>query len=71
MLWSVKTGSAIQATPVTYAVNGEQYVLMPVGLGGGYRLFGSPSSMSTLEDKRGPARLFVFKLGGKASDAGD
>jgi quinohemoprotein ethanol dehydrogenase len=66
MLWSVKTGSAIQATPVTYAINGEQYVLLPVGLGGGYRLFGSPSSMSTLEDKRGPARLFAFKLGGKA-----
>ena len=66
-LWSVKTGSAIQATPVTYAINGEQYVLMPVGLGGGYRLFGSPSSMSTLEDKRGPARLFAFKLGGKAA----
>ncbi|MES2293866.1 MAG: PQQ-binding-like beta-propeller repeat protein [Pseudomonadota bacterium] len=66
MLWSVKTGSAIQATPVTYAVNGEQYILMPVGLGGGYRLFGSPTSMSTLEDKRGPARLFAFKLGGKA-----
>ena len=66
VLWSVKTGSAIQATPVTYAINGEQYVLLPVGLGGGYRLFGSPSSMSTLEDKRGPARLFAFKLGGKA-----
>jgi quinohemoprotein ethanol dehydrogenase len=67
VLWSVKTGSAIQATPVTYLINGEQYVLIPVGLGGGYRLFGSPSSMSTLEDKRGPARLLVFKLSGKAA----
>jgi quinohemoprotein ethanol dehydrogenase len=67
VLWSVKTGSAIQATPATYVVNGEQYVLMPVGLGGGYRLFGSPTSMSTLESKRGPARLFAFKLGGKAA----
>jgi quinohemoprotein ethanol dehydrogenase len=66
VLWSVNTGSAIQATPATYVVNGEQYVLMPVGLGGGYRLFGSPASMSTLESKRGPARLFAFKLGGKA-----
>jgi len=66
VLWSVKTGSAIQATPVTYAVKGEQYVLMAVGVGGGYRLFGSPASMSTLESKRGPARLFAFKLGGKA-----
>lgn len=67
VLWSVKTGSAIQGTPVTYAINGEEYVLVTVGLGGGYRLFGSPSSMSTLEDKRGPARLFAFKLGGKAA----
>ena len=66
VLWSVKTGSAIQANPVTYVIKGEQYVLMPVGLGGGYRLFGSPASMSTLESKRGPARLFAFKLGGKA-----
>jgi quinohemoprotein ethanol dehydrogenase len=67
VLWSVKTGSAIQGTPVSYLINGEQYVLLTVGLGGGYRLFGSPSSMSTLEDKRGPARLFAFKLGGRAA----
>src|SRR6185437_9257001 len=66
VLWSVKTGSAIQATPATYTIKGEQYVLMPAGLGGGYRLFGSPASMSTLESKRGPARLFAFKIGGKA-----
>lgn len=66
VLWSVNTGSAIQATPATYVVNGEQYVLMPMGLGGGYRLFGSPASMSTLESKRGKARLYAFKLGGKA-----
>jgi quinohemoprotein ethanol dehydrogenase len=67
VLWNVKTGSAIQSTPVTYTIKGEQYLLMPVGVGGGYRLFGSPASMSTLEDKRGPARLFAFKLGGKAT----
>lgn len=67
VLWSVKTGSAIQGVPVSYTVKGEQYVLMPVGLGGGYRLFGSPNNMSTLESKRGPARLFAFKLDGKAA----
>lgn len=65
--WSVKTGSAMQSVPVTYLINGEQYVLIPIGLGGGYRLFGSPSSMSTLETKRGPARLLAFKLGGNAT----
>jgi quinohemoprotein ethanol dehydrogenase len=66
-VWSVKTGSAIQSVPVTYVVNGEQYVVMPVGLGGGFRLFGKASDMATLESKRGPARVFAFKLGGKTA----
>ena len=66
-VWSVKTGSAIQSVPVTYIVNGEQYVLMPIGLGGGFRLFGRVSDMATLESKRGPASLLAFKLGGKAT----
>jgi quinohemoprotein ethanol dehydrogenase len=52
---------------VTYIVNGEQYVLMPIGLGGGFRLFGRVSDMATLESKRGPASLLAFKLGGKAT----
>ena len=63
-LWSVRTSSAIQSVPVTYTVNGEQYVLMPIGLGGGFRLFGRVSDMATLESKRGPASLLAFKLGG-------
>ena len=66
-IWSVNTGSAMQSVPVTYVINGEQYVLTPVGMGGGYRLFGKASDMSTLETKRGPARLLAFKLGGKAA----
>jgi quinohemoprotein ethanol dehydrogenase len=66
-LWSVKTGSAMQSVPVTYVLNGEQYVLMPIGMGGGYRLFGQASDMSTLDTKRGPARLLAFKLGGNAA----
>jgi quinohemoprotein ethanol dehydrogenase len=65
-VWSVKTSSAIQSVPVTYIVNGEQYVLMPIGLGGGFRLFGRVSDMATLQSKRGPASLLAFKLGGKA-----
>src|SRR5438034_4092601 len=65
-VWSVKTGSAIQSVPVSYVVNGEQYVLMPIGLGGGFRLFGRVSDMATLETKRGPAELLAFKLGSKA-----
>ena len=66
-IWSVKTGSAIQSVPVSYVVNGEQYILMPIGLGGGFRLFGRVSDMATLEAKRGPAALMAFKLGAKTA----
>ena len=68
-IWSVKTGSAIQSVPVTYVLNHEQYVLIPVGLGGGFRLFGRASDMATLETKRGPARMLAFKLGGTTTMA--
>jgi mono/diheme cytochrome c family protein len=62
-IWSVKTGSAIDATPVSFAVNGEQYVVVPVGWGSASRIFGPASMMATPESKRGPSRLLAFKLG--------
>ena len=64
-LWSIETHSAIHSVPVSFEVEGEQYVLMPVGFGSGSRLFGLNSSMATPESKRGPARLLAFKLGAK------
>jgi quinohemoprotein ethanol dehydrogenase len=62
-VWSIQTGSAIDSVPVTFAVNGEQYVLTPVGWGGGSRLFAPAWTMATPQSKRGPARLLAFKLG--------
>src|SRR5690606_1310700 len=64
-LWSVETGSAIPSVPVSFALNGEQYVLMPVGFGSSSRLFGAGSTLGTPESKRGPSRLLAFKLGAK------
>ena len=66
-VWSVKTGSAIHSVPVSFALNGDQYILVPVGWGSGSRLFAKGSSMATPESKRGPSRLFAFKLGAKAA----
>jgi len=63
-LWSIDTGSAIESIPVTYTVNGEQYVLVPVGWGSGSRLFAPAWTMATPKSKRGPSRLLAFKLGG-------
>ena len=65
-VWSVRTGSAIQSVPIAFSAAGEQYVLMPVGLGSGSRLFARVSNMGTPESKRGPARLLAFKLNGAA-----
>jgi quinohemoprotein ethanol dehydrogenase len=62
-VWSVKTGSAIESIPVTFSVKGEQYVITPVGWGSGSRLFAPARTMATPESKRGPVRLYAFKLG--------
>ena len=63
-VWSIDTGSAIESIPVTYSVNGEQYVLLPVGWGSGSRLFAPSWTMGTPRSKRGPSRILAFKLGG-------
>ena len=62
-VWSVRTGSAIHSVPVSFAVKGDQYILVPVGWGSASRLFATGSSMATPAAKRGPARLLAFKLG--------
>jgi len=64
-LWSIQTKSAIESIPVTFTANGEQYVITSVGWGSGSRLFAPARTMATPESKRGPNRLYAFKLGGK------
>lgn len=62
ILWSVDTGSSIMAAPMTYRVDGVQYVAVQTGFGGGGWGFVPPYSAAY---KRGNAnRLLVFKLGG-------
>jgi PQQ-dependent dehydrogenase (methanol/ethanol family) len=64
-LWSAQTGSAVNAVPVTFKVNGEQYVIVPVGWGGAFRLWSPSTMMVTPTSKYGPSRLVAFKLGGR------
>ena len=62
IVWSVDTGSSIMAAPMTYRVDGVQYVAVQTGFGGGGWGFVPPYSAAY---KRGNAnRLLVFKLGG-------
>ncbi|ACG79521.1 glucose dehydrogenase [Phenylobacterium zucineum HLK1] len=62
-LWTYKTGNGIIAAPMTYELDGEQYVAVMVGVGGGGQI-SAPASMP--QRPRLPGRLLVFKLGGKA-----
>ena len=61
-LWSFPAQTGIIAAPMSYALDGEQYVAILVGWGGLWDLFGSVAA-----DKSGPtrniSRMLVFKLG--------
>ena len=60
--WSLSTGSAITAAPVSYAVDDTQYILIPIGSGGGIQ-FVYPQLGATNESQ-GPTRLLAFSLNG-------
>jgi len=65
-LWSMSAQSAIVAAPVTYEVDGEQYVAVLSGWGGAYPLMqGRDSDKSG--NTRNVSRVLVFKLGANGS----
>ncbi len=59
-LWEVDLKSGIIAPPVTYLVDGVQYVTVAVGWGGVMGLWNKFTE--TIQ----PGRIFTFKIGGKA-----
>ncbi|ROZ71309.1 PQQ-dependent dehydrogenase, methanol/ethanol family [Ramlibacter sp. WS9] len=58
-LWEAKVNSGAMAAPVTYEVNGEQYVTFMVGWGGVFPLLTGALSYKVQAD----ARVVTFKLG--------
>ncbi len=65
-LWSVSTECGITAGPISYTVNGEQYVAILVGWGGVLPLAAGEVGLQTPRVANVP-RMLAFKLGGKAS----
>jgi quinohemoprotein ethanol dehydrogenase len=63
LLWSFKAPDGIMAGPVSYALNGEQYVAVVSGYGGGFAL-GAAADRPT---SRPNGRLLAFRLGGEAT----
>jgi quinohemoprotein ethanol dehydrogenase len=66
-LWALPTSVGIIAPPVTYAVDGEQYVVVMAGYGGaGPLASGDPRTMASAKYQN-DGYVLAFKLGGKAA----
>ena len=65
-IWSASTQSGITAGPISYTVNGEQYIAILVGWGGVLPLAAGEVARQSPRMNNVP-RMLAFKLGGKAS----
>jgi len=65
-LWSMSAQSAVMAGPMSYEVNGEQYIAVMSGWGGGYPLMQGKDSAKS-GNLRNVSRVLVFKVGGAAT----
>ena len=65
-LWEAPAGSGVVAAPVTYSVDGEQYVSVMAGWGGVFALYGGDAAASN-RVRSIDGRLLTFKLGGSAT----
>jgi quinohemoprotein ethanol dehydrogenase len=63
-LWRFPTGTAIIAAPVTYRVDGKQYVTVLAGWGGSYGLYSPPAGDALNYEQVG--RVLTFALDGSA-----
>ena len=61
-LWQIDVQRSVQAPPVTYMLDGDQYVLLPTG-GGGIARQMAPLFGNRKEDNAAPSTLMAFKLG--------
>ncbi len=65
-VWSFGAQTGVVAPPITYTVDGEQYVAVLAGWGGAYAITVDGGLLNDLAPVRNISRLLVFKLGGEA-----
>ena len=66
-LWSFAAQTGVVAPPITYSINGEQYVAVLAGWGGAYALAVDGDMIARKAPVKNISRLLVFKLGGTAA----
>ena len=64
-LWTGETQAGVVAAPMTYEVEGEQYVAIEVGYGGAFALAAGPLALDSHVKGNSP-RVLAFKLNGKS-----
>jgi alcohol dehydrogenase (cytochrome c)/quinohemoprotein ethanol dehydrogenase len=64
-LWSSPTQTGVIAAPISYEINGKQYVAIMVGTGGSWAMIGGDSNTKG-NNLPNISRLLVFALGGTA-----
>jgi PQQ-dependent dehydrogenase (methanol/ethanol family) len=67
LLWSYNISSPALTAPSTVTVDGEQFIIVPSGPGGGGTALTSVKYVACETCRGGPVRLLAFKLGGTAS----
>jgi len=65
-LWSFAAQTGVVAPPITYSVDGEQYIAVLAGWGGAYAITADGHLINDQGPVRNVSRLLVFKLGGEA-----
>ncbi len=65
-LWSADTEAGVLAAPISYAVDGEQYIAVEVGWGGSFGLAAGELARDSHSVSNLP-RVLVYKLGGTAA----
>ena len=68
-LWSFPAQTGVVAPPITYTVDGEQYVAVLAGWGGAYALSVDGQLIAKDKPVRNVSRMLVFKLGAKGQTA--
>ena len=70
LLWQKRLSNSILGFPITYAVNGRQYLAVPVGTGSGTWATSIPARLTPEKHRpRGGNALYVFALPPEASPA--
>ncbi len=64
-LWETPANTGVMAGPISYEIDGEQYVSVAAGWGGAFPL--ALGGLSTVAKDKPEARILTYKLGGTAS----